>query len=175
MQKGWWDIAKKHYRKVIDIDNANLQALYGVLFADIQIGDEKIVFAVDKFADKDSIAIKDLENLLKFSLNAGTKTEDKLQFINLINKFSDDILSSLKKGVVTPDITDNAYLNVIRYEDVFREWNDYNLFPWFDITCMDEEFNSMYEEFEFENYQSLTDNIKAYYAKKALKISNNNV
>ena len=97
-KEGWWNIAKKHYRKVIDVDNANLQALYGVLFADIQIDDEKIVFAVDKFADKDSLAIKDLENLLKFSLDAGTKTEDKLQFINLINKFSDDILSSLKKA-----------------------------------------------------------------------------
>ena len=69
----------------------------------------------------------------------------------------------------------NTYENEYPYENVFREWNDYNLFPWFDITCMDEEFNSMNEEFEFENYQSLTDNIKAYYAKRALKISNNNV
>lgn len=114
-KKSWWNISKKHYRKVIDIDNANLQALYGVLFADIQIDVEEIIYAVDKFADKDGMAIKDLENLLKFSFDAGTKTENKLQFINLINKFSDNILTALKKGVVTPDIADNAYLNVIRY------------------------------------------------------------
>lgn len=115
LKKGWWNIAKKHYRKVIDIDNANLQALYGVLFADIEIGDDSIVYAVAKFADKGGIAIKDLENLLKFSLLAGVKIEEKLQFDNLINKFSNDILTALKIGVVTSDIADNAYLNVIRY------------------------------------------------------------
>mgnify|MGYP002560599750 FL=1 len=115
LKKSWWNIAKKHYRKVIDIDNANLQALYGVLFADIEIGDDSIVNAVAKFADKGGIAIKDLENLLKFSLLAGVKIEEKLQFNNLINKFSNDILTALKIGVVTSDIADNAYLNVIRY------------------------------------------------------------
>lgn len=31
---------------------------------------------------------------------------------------------------------------------------------------MDEEFNSLNEEFDFENYRTLTDDIKDYYAKK---------
>lgn len=115
LKKGWWNVAKKNYRKVIDIDNANLQALYGVLFADIEIGDDSIVNAVAKFANKDGIAIKDLENLLKFSLNTGAKVEDNLQFNNLINKFSGDILTALRTGAVAPDIADSAYLNVIRY------------------------------------------------------------
>lgn len=115
LKKGWWNVAKKNYRKVIDIDNANLQALYGALFADIEIGDDSIVNAVAKFADKDGTAIKDLENLLKFSLNTGAKVEDNLQFNNLINKFSDDILTALRTGAVAPDIADSAYLNVIRY------------------------------------------------------------
>lgn len=60
----------------------------------------------------------------------------------------------------------NTYENEYPYETVFREWNDCNLFPWFDITCMDEEFNSLNEEFDFENYRTLTDDIKDYYAKK---------
>ena len=102
--------------------------------------------------------------LISFKTNNVNKLIEKLLLLSNENGFEAATIA-LK----------NTYENEYPYEDVFREWNDYNLFPWFDITCMDEEFNSMNEEFEFENYRPLTDGIKDYYAKKALKISNNNV
>lgn len=114
-KKGWWDIAKKHYRKVIDIDNANLDALYGILFVDIENPGDGIVAYVAKLADKDGSAIQNLENLLKFSLSAGSKAESKMKFDALINKFSGEILTALRRRMVAADIADKAYLNVIRY------------------------------------------------------------
>ncbi|GEM_PF-4370805 len=113
--KSWWDIAIKHYRKVIDIDNANLHALYGVLFADIENPGDEIVSFVAKLADRDGLAIQDLETLLKFSLSVGSKAETNMKFDELINKFSGEILTALREGTVSADIADNAYLNVIRY------------------------------------------------------------
>lgn len=102
--------------------------------------------------------------LISFKTNNVNKLIEKLLLLSNENGFEAATIA-LK----------NSYENEYPYEDVFREWNDYNHFPWFDITCMDEEFNSMNEEFEFENYRPLTDGIKDYYAKKALKISNSNV
>lgn len=114
-KKDWWEIAKKNYRKVIDIDNANLNALYGILFSDLENSGDEIVHDVAKFADNDGVAIHDFENLLKFSLSVGAKAEEKMKFDNLINKFSDDVLTALTKGIVTAKIADSAYLNIIRY------------------------------------------------------------
>ena len=113
--KGYFDIAKKHYAKVISIDNSNLQALYGVLFTDFNLSNDHIYSSVEKFADKDGLAVKELEELLKFSFNAGEEMEEKLKFNNLITSLTDDIILELGNKKVTPEIADAAYLNIVRY------------------------------------------------------------
>ena len=98
--------------------------------------------------------------LISFKTNNVNKLIEKLLLLSNENGFEAATIA-LK----------NTYENEYPYEYVFREWNDYNLFPWFDITCMDGDFDSLNKEFDFENYRTLTDDIKDYYAKKSIKFT----
>lgn len=113
--KSYFDVSEKYYKKVLSIDNSNLWALYGILFSDLRLSGRDICSSVEKFADKDGTAIKNLEELFKFSLNAGNNTEENYKFDNLINSFSGDVITALKNGTVPADVADAAYLNIIRY------------------------------------------------------------
>ena len=111
----WFTLAEKYFKKVIELDNANVSALYEVLVTGLNMSSGNVVRVAAKFADPNGKAVKNLEELLKFSLSAGDACEESLRFSNLITQFSSDILTAYNKKLITADIADKAYLNIIRY------------------------------------------------------------
>ena len=112
---GWFDLAEKYYRLVTDLDNANLKALYELIFVALRESGSDVREHAAAFADTEGTAIKNLEAFLKFSLKADSDTEDDYRFDLVITQFTTDILDAFSDEVISAEVADKAYLNIIRY------------------------------------------------------------
>ena len=112
--KGWLATAENLYKRVVDLDNGNVQALSGALYASVGSADGNIAGCVDKFADKNGNAVANLENLLRFAMY-NNDADKEYSFDTLVKRFCNDILQALWIGNVDPETADKAYLNVVRY------------------------------------------------------------
>ena len=152
----------------------NLKENAGFAFFKLAKGLHICDFSIRDF-DPDAYAFDKIPMRLKWS-----KYSNELNAIcELINYKTNNVnvliekllLLAWESGYETAAVAlENTYTNKWSYEDVFEEWNDYRFFPWFDITCMDNNFDLLSTELNFENYKRLDHESLLFYSTKALNV-----
>jgi tetratricopeptide (TPR) repeat protein len=110
---GKFEIAKKYLNKVLELDNADLQARFNLVLALAECEGDDISSSVSKFKDEDGEVIKATAELLNYSLHEGVSGE--YSYKGLITLFTDSIFSALTNKACSEADADSAYCNIVRY------------------------------------------------------------